>query len=163
MEKIQEICKCSICLDLFNEPIVSSCGHVFCKNCLSDYQFLGTDVRSKKCPICNKEMSSYSYECFPLKSILDILNLRYKMKNSKTKKIIMLELIEKYISEEMSKINILIDDASNKLHDVLTYDFVFPKSFTLQAKYYILTKIVKKFSDKNFKVILNDCKVIIHW
>uniref|UniRef100_A0A8C9X6Y5 Uncharacterized protein n=1 Tax=Sander lucioperca TaxID=283035 RepID=A0A8C9X6Y5_SANLU len=42
---------CSICLDVFTDPVSTSCGHNFCKNCITEhwntnYQHL--------CPICKK-------------------------------------------------------------------------------------------------------------
>ncbi|XP_062294786.1 E3 ubiquitin-protein ligase TRIM39-like [Scomber scombrus] len=42
---------CSICLDVFTDPITTPCGHNFCKNCINEHwnsndQYL--------CPLCNK-------------------------------------------------------------------------------------------------------------
>ncbi|XP_053192392.1 E3 ubiquitin-protein ligase TRIM39-like isoform X3 [Scomber japonicus] len=42
---------CSICLDVFTDPVTTPCGHNFCKNCISEHwnsndQYL--------CPLCNK-------------------------------------------------------------------------------------------------------------
>ncbi|CAL8338588.1 unnamed protein product [Arctogadus glacialis] len=42
---------CSICLDVFNNPVTTACGHNFCRTCITmfwDEQFL------YKCPVCNK-------------------------------------------------------------------------------------------------------------
>ncbi|XP_062288856.1 nuclear factor 7, brain-like isoform X2 [Scomber scombrus] len=42
---------CSICLDVFTDPVTTPCGHNFCKNCINEHwnsndQYL--------CPLCNK-------------------------------------------------------------------------------------------------------------
>ncbi|XP_067441721.1 E3 ubiquitin-protein ligase TRIM21-like [Thunnus thynnus] len=42
---------CSICLDVFTDPVTTPCGHNFCKNCITEHwnsndQYL--------CPMCNK-------------------------------------------------------------------------------------------------------------
>ena len=30
--------KCSICLELFKDPLITACGHTFCSRCLFDIQ-----------------------------------------------------------------------------------------------------------------------------
>ncbi|XP_030597423.1 E3 ubiquitin-protein ligase TRIM21-like [Archocentrus centrarchus] len=42
---------CSICLDVFTDPVTTTCGHNFCKNCIT--QHWNVNVRYK-CPMCNK-------------------------------------------------------------------------------------------------------------
>ncbi|XP_039885324.1 zinc finger protein RFP-like [Simochromis diagramma] len=42
---------CSICLDVFTDPVSTPCGHNFCKTCIS--QHWDTNGR-KKCPMCNR-------------------------------------------------------------------------------------------------------------
>lgn len=46
-EDIPEDLKCIICMDLFLNPVVVSCGHTFCKICVQDL------IRDKpSCPVC---------------------------------------------------------------------------------------------------------------
>uniref|UniRef100_A0A3Q2QWC4 Nuclear factor 7, brain-like n=1 Tax=Fundulus heteroclitus TaxID=8078 RepID=A0A3Q2QWC4_FUNHE len=46
---------CSICLDLFTDPVTTPCGHNFCKNCIAQHW----DVNeSCQCPMCKKHFSA---------------------------------------------------------------------------------------------------------
>ncbi|KAI4890825.1 hypothetical protein NFI96_009097, partial [Prochilodus magdalenae] len=45
---------CSICLDVFTDPVSTPCGHNFCMSCLKDYW----DSSSRcQCPVCKEEFS----------------------------------------------------------------------------------------------------------
>ncbi|CAL8238624.1 unnamed protein product, partial [Lota lota] len=47
----EEDFSCSICLDVFNSPVSSPCGHNFCRTCITKFW----DGRVQyKCPVCNK-------------------------------------------------------------------------------------------------------------
>nr|XP_055075346.1 E3 ubiquitin-protein ligase TRIM39-like [Misgurnus anguillicaudatus] len=48
---ISERLQCSICLDVFNDPVSSPCGHNFCKICLKK---CWENSLYSKCPNCNK-------------------------------------------------------------------------------------------------------------
>jgi len=41
--------KCILCLDAMKDPSVTTCGHVFCWNCIRDWL-----VRSPECPLCRQ-------------------------------------------------------------------------------------------------------------
>ncbi|XP_056596735.1 nuclear factor 7, ovary-like [Triplophysa dalaica] len=43
--------KCSICLEVFSDPVSTPCGHNFCKICLSTYW---SDTQDCRCPNCNE-------------------------------------------------------------------------------------------------------------
>lgn len=43
---------CSICLDVFTEPVSVPCGHNFCKDCLSRHR---EGKAQCQCPLCNKK------------------------------------------------------------------------------------------------------------
>ncbi|KAK0145413.1 Tripartite motif-containing protein 16 [Merluccius polli] len=47
----EENFSCSICLDVFNSPVTTSCGHNFCRTCIT--KFWDDQVRYK-CPVCNE-------------------------------------------------------------------------------------------------------------
>ncbi|XP_075947757.1 E3 ubiquitin-protein ligase TRIM39-like [Anarhichas minor] len=42
---------CSICLDVFTDPVATSCGHNFCKNCINEHW--NTSDRCQ-CPMCKE-------------------------------------------------------------------------------------------------------------
>ncbi|XP_067441738.1 E3 ubiquitin-protein ligase TRIM39-like [Thunnus thynnus] len=42
---------CSICLDVFTDPVTTSCGHNFCKNCITEHWNVNIPC---KCPMCKK-------------------------------------------------------------------------------------------------------------
>ncbi|XP_068451743.1 E3 ubiquitin-protein ligase TRIM47-like [Clinocottus analis] len=46
---------CSICLDVFTDPVTTSCGHNFCKNCITDYW---NNNNQNMCPMCKKVFTS---------------------------------------------------------------------------------------------------------
>lgn len=45
--------KCSICMETFEDPVTTVCGHSFCKNCL-EFNFLYND---RVCPLCKKHLN----------------------------------------------------------------------------------------------------------
>ncbi|KAK0152423.1 E3 ubiquitin/ISG15 ligase TRIM25 [Merluccius polli] len=42
---------CSICLDVFNSPVSTRCGHNFCRTCITTFW---DDQVQYKCPVCNE-------------------------------------------------------------------------------------------------------------
>ncbi|KAG8039361.1 hypothetical protein GUJ93_ZPchr0005g15557 [Zizania palustris] len=47
--------ECNICFEMASEPVVSSCGHLFCWPCL--YQWLHVHSTHKECPVCKGEVT----------------------------------------------------------------------------------------------------------
>ncbi|KAJ8261669.1 hypothetical protein GJAV_G00156960 [Gymnothorax javanicus] len=48
-----ELC-CSVCYDIFKEPVLLKCSHSFCKVCLKQYW---EEKSSRECPICRRKAS----------------------------------------------------------------------------------------------------------
>ncbi|XP_015229690.1 PREDICTED: E3 ubiquitin/ISG15 ligase TRIM25-like [Cyprinodon variegatus] len=46
--------QCSICLDVFTEPVSTPCGHTFCKVCLTRHW---TGKQEYQCPLCNSKFN----------------------------------------------------------------------------------------------------------
>ncbi|PWZ17726.1 E3 ubiquitin-protein ligase RNF185 [Zea mays] len=47
--------ECNICFEMADEPVVTSCGHLFCWPCL--YQWLHVHSSHKECPVCKGEVT----------------------------------------------------------------------------------------------------------
>ncbi|KAK1305504.1 E3 ubiquitin-protein ligase RMA3 [Acorus calamus] len=47
--------ECNVCLEVARDPVVTSCGHLFCWPCL--YQWLHAYSDSKECPVCKGEVT----------------------------------------------------------------------------------------------------------
>ncbi|KAM9352502.1 E3 ubiquitin-protein ligase TRIM39-like [Symphorus nematophorus] len=50
----EEQFRCSVCLDVFNEPVSTPCGHNFCKACIHKY-WESSDIC--QCPLCKRIFS----------------------------------------------------------------------------------------------------------
>ncbi|XP_067228060.1 E3 ubiquitin-protein ligase TRIM39-like isoform X2 [Chanodichthys erythropterus] len=51
---LNEELQCSICLEVFTDPVTTPCGHNFCRTCLST---CWTNRKIGFCPLCKKEFS----------------------------------------------------------------------------------------------------------
>lgn len=47
---------CNICLDLSSDPVLTSCGHLYCWPCL--YQWLNIHSDTNECPVCKGEVTN---------------------------------------------------------------------------------------------------------
>ncbi|KAK3568043.1 hypothetical protein QTP86_029106 [Hemibagrus guttatus] len=50
----EEQLQCSICLDVFTDPVTTSCGHNFCKSCITQ---CWEKRQHYHCPLCNEQFS----------------------------------------------------------------------------------------------------------
>ncbi|XP_054878250.1 E3 ubiquitin-protein ligase TRIM17-like [Poeciliopsis prolifica] len=51
---------CPVCLEIFKDPVLLSCSHSFCKECLQKYWRRGT---GRSCPVCRKRSASDAPPC----------------------------------------------------------------------------------------------------
>lgn len=59
----EEDFKCSICLNLWHKPCMSSCGHIFCFWCI---QLAMNGVGPSQCPLCRSPYAHFPSVCLPL-------------------------------------------------------------------------------------------------
>ncbi|XP_004455914.1 ret finger protein-like 4B [Dasypus novemcinctus] len=52
-ESIQEEAKCPVCLEFFYKPVLLSCGHTFCFNCMKNW-FRERRFTNLTCPLCRE-------------------------------------------------------------------------------------------------------------
>ncbi|XP_041485978.1 tripartite motif-containing protein 45-like [Lytechinus variegatus] len=45
---------CPLCLDIFDEPTILTCGHTFCRKCLKKYDLTHQDIDHMACPLCRE-------------------------------------------------------------------------------------------------------------
>ncbi|XP_054473298.1 nuclear factor 7, brain-like [Anoplopoma fimbria] len=50
----EEDLSCSVCQDIFKDPVVLSCSHSFCKDCLKKWW---SEKQERECPVCNRKSS----------------------------------------------------------------------------------------------------------
>lgn len=66
---------CSICLDLFNQPVSTPCGHNFCQACIGGY-WASSPIST--CPLCKRQFDER-----PLLSVNKVFSAiadKYKLK-----------------------------------------------------------------------------------
>ncbi|XP_028850669.1 uncharacterized protein LOC114798821 isoform X3 [Denticeps clupeoides] len=56
----EEQLRCSICRDVFTDPVSTPCGHNFCMGCIKEYW---DNCSQSRCPVCNKTYSTRPELC----------------------------------------------------------------------------------------------------
>ncbi|XP_059212552.1 E3 ubiquitin-protein ligase TRIM35-like [Centropristis striata] len=59
---------CSVCHDIFKDPVILSCIHSFCKDCLQNWW---TGKQTRECPVCKRRASREPPFNFALKNLCE--------------------------------------------------------------------------------------------
>ncbi|XP_053290637.1 zinc-binding protein A33-like [Pleuronectes platessa] len=58
--RLEEDLCCSVCQDVFRDPVLLSCSHSFCKDCVKSWW---KEKEVKECPVCKKRSSMWEPPC----------------------------------------------------------------------------------------------------
>ncbi|XP_033481793.2 nuclear factor 7, brain-like [Epinephelus lanceolatus] len=73
---------CSICLDIFKEPVILSCSHNFCKDCLKNWW---RTKQTRECPICEQiSLQSEPPVSLVLKNLCEVFLLERNQRGLET-------------------------------------------------------------------------------
>ncbi|XP_018543329.1 nuclear factor 7, ovary-like [Lates calcarifer] len=76
----EEDLSCPVCHDIFKEPVVLSCSHSFCKDCLQSWW---REKLIHECPVCKRRSSKAEPPiCLPLKNLCEIFLLERDQRTS---------------------------------------------------------------------------------
>lgn len=56
----EENVSCPVCCDIFNDPVLLSCSHSFCKICVQNFW---KEKKSQECPVCREKSSTENPTC----------------------------------------------------------------------------------------------------
>ncbi|CAL8364828.1 unnamed protein product [Gadus morhua 'NCC'] len=59
---------CSLCTEIFKDPVSLGCHHSFCSSCLQDFW---AQAKNKNCPVCKRKNSKDIVDNFSLKELAD--------------------------------------------------------------------------------------------
>ncbi|XP_034470875.1 E3 ubiquitin-protein ligase TRIM39-like [Hippoglossus hippoglossus] len=71
---------CSICMDVFQDPVTTACGHTFCKRCLD----INCQYRYSECPLCRSLLSNTAAVNIVLRDIIRQRKLEKSEKKNKS-------------------------------------------------------------------------------
>ncbi|XP_062387666.1 E3 ubiquitin-protein ligase TRIM58-like [Sardina pilchardus] len=59
----QDQSRCRVCEQVLRDPVITTCGHSFCRQCISSYWDQPDLPGDQACPQCGKRYKSHSLQC----------------------------------------------------------------------------------------------------
>ena len=165
---IVEDLKCSICLDILEEPVQVPCEHTFCKMCIQNW----LDQGNRSCPVDRKDLSSDSFKppTRITKQLLDKLTVRCKNYVDGCHLQCKLEYMEQLIQHEEKWCPAVDNEKKGEIHDlkrkiVELKDVVSRMEETITAKDQLIREQEDKIShfqslNMESKISMEACKFI---
>ncbi|XP_030233801.1 zinc-binding protein A33-like [Gadus morhua] len=66
--QLKSLLTCSVCTEIFKDPVSLGCHHSFCSSCLQDFW---AQAKNKNCPVCKRKSSKDIVVNFSLKELAD--------------------------------------------------------------------------------------------
>ncbi|CAL8343651.1 unnamed protein product [Gadus morhua 'NCC'] len=66
--QLKSFLTCSVCTEIFKDPVSLSCLHSFCSSCLQDFW---AQAKNKNCPVCKRKSSKDAIVNFSIKELAD--------------------------------------------------------------------------------------------
>ncbi|KAK9529634.1 hypothetical protein VZT92_013714 [Zoarces viviparus] len=80
--RLEEDLCCSVCYDVFKDPVLLSCSHSFCRDCLKNWW---EDKLLQECPVCKRRSSRSEPPCnLVLKNLCESFSLERDQRASET-------------------------------------------------------------------------------
>ncbi|XP_066929331.1 titin homolog isoform X2 [Clytia hemisphaerica] len=57
LEDLKKNFQCTICLELFSQPVSTKCNHIFCQYCLTEMIGSKKKAKTARCPLCNTNVN----------------------------------------------------------------------------------------------------------
>eukprot|EP01062_Namystynia_karyoxenos_P080663 TRINITY_DN8717_c0_g1_i1.p1 TRINITY_DN8717_c0_g1~~TRINITY_DN8717_c0_g1_i1.p1 ORF type:complete len:488 (+),score=148.55 TRINITY_DN8717_c0_g1_i1:74-1537(+) len=66
LDEVMRELKCTVCRELYEDPVQLPCGHLYCRECIMD-----SLDNSKRCPLCRAP--ARRLQCYPVLAIQDVI------------------------------------------------------------------------------------------
>lgn len=142
--------ECSMCCDVFVDPVVTPCNHKFCKICLRKWLLKqGCRCNTMNCPLCRHGLEDFNYQTWNVDTKNTLIDLFKTIDPSNTSFIELVDSVSRlffttYRMLEYERLDKLIDDEMfEKQHYSL-----FAQLFKFTAIYILVYK-----KEENLKTI----------